>query len=212
MANKPEKNIIRLPAFHMGAELRSASFDEAANTIDVIFTTGATVRRYSWVDGPYDEVLACQPDNVRLDRLNSGAPFLNTHDAYDLSKVLGSVVRGSAKMQNGLGVAKIQLSRADVDAPIIQKIRDGVISNISAGYRVHRVVKTEADDGAVPTWDVVDWEPYELSAVPMPADAGAQIRSAPPASLEFECEFIRNSAPAAAVARMRMAERLSVLR
>lgn len=209
---KTEQNIIRLPAFHMDAQLRSASFDEEKNTIDVVFTTGATVRRYSWIDGPYDEVLACGPENVRLDRLNSGAPFLNTHDSYDLSKVLGAVVRGTAKMQGGKGFATIQLSRAEVDAPIVQKIRDGVISNISAGYRVHRVVKTEGDENAVPTWDVVDWEPYELSAVPMPADAGAQIRSAPPAALEFECEFIRNSAPAAAAARMRLAERLFAIR
>lgn len=205
------KKLIQLPALVGGAELRAASFDEAENTIDVIFTTGATVRRYSWSDGPYDEVLSTSPNSVRLDRLNSGAPFLNTHDGFTLSSVLGCVVRGTAKMSKGIGTAKVLLSRAECDKPIVDKIRDGIISNISVGYRTHRIIKNEADDGATPRWDVVDWEPFELSAVPMPADAGAQIRAAgaPPPDKMFDCEFITNDHDIA-VARMRMAERAAM--
>ncbi|WP_460929820.1 hypothetical protein [Shinella zoogloeoides] len=37
------EKIINLPKFGMGAEVRSASFDEAENTIEVIWTTGAPV-------------------------------------------------------------------------------------------------------------------------------------------------------------------------
>jgi hypothetical protein len=56
-------------------------------------------------------------------------------------------------------------------------IRDGVIRNVSVDYRYHKIEKTEAKDGTLPLWRVVDWEPLEISAVAVPADTGAQIRS-----------------------------------
>ena len=59
----------------------------------------------------------------------------------------------------------------------MQKILEGVIRNISVGYWIHKVVKTEGTDTKVARWDIVDWEPLEISAVPIPADPGSQIRS-----------------------------------
>lgn len=119
-----------------------------------------------------------EPGAVRLDRLNAGAPFVDTHSTYCLDNVIGSVVPGTAKIEDGRGIATILLSAAPGVADTVQKIREGVIRNISVGYWLHKVVKTEADDGSVARHDVVDWEPLEISAVPVPADAGSQIRSA----------------------------------
>jgi len=169
---------IELPRQLRAAEVRAQSFDESANTIEVVWTTGATVRRYDWLAGAYDEVLEVGEGNVRLERLNAGAPLLNSHCAFDLDDVIGSVVPGSARMEAGLGVATVQLSRSEDDAGVVQKIRDGIIRNISAGYIIHAVEKLERDDGSAPVWRVTDWEPVEISAVPVPADPGAQIRSA----------------------------------
>jgi hypothetical protein len=42
-----------LPKFGRSVEVRAASFDEADNTIEVVFTTGASVRRYDWRTGRY---------------------------------------------------------------------------------------------------------------------------------------------------------------
>ncbi|MFO1150996.1 MAG: HK97 family phage prohead protease [Alsobacter sp.] len=172
-----EQNI-HLPALGRDAELRAATFDEGSHTIEIVWTTGAKVRRRSWVDGPYDEELVVEPGAVRLDRLNAGAAFLNTHDSYELGSVIGSVVPGSAKIEAGRGIAQVQLSRREDVAGIVQDIRDGVIRFVSVGYRIHTVEKTETDDGSVPVWRVVDWEPLEISAVPIPADPGAVFRSA----------------------------------
>ena len=72
----------------------------------------------------------------------------------------------------------MQLSKAPGVADTVQKIAEGVIRNVSVGYWIHKVVKTEADDQSFARWDVVDWEPLEISAVPIPADPGSQIRSA----------------------------------
>lgn len=202
--------MLQMPRETRSVEVRAGSFDEAAHTIDIVWTTGAAVRRYDYRScAAYDEVLDLSPGAVRLERLNAGAPFLNTHGSYDLSQVLGSVVPGSAKIEGGRGVATILLSRAAGDADIVQKIRDGVIRNVSAGYIRHQMEKTESDDGTVAVWRVTDWEPCEISAVPIPADPGAQTRSAPAGEL-FPCVVTmpaRRSSASAARARLRMQAR-----
>lgn len=136
------------------------------------------MRRYDWWDGTeYDEVLSVDPKAIRLERLNLGAPFLDSHCSYGCDNVIGAVVPGSAKVEDGRGLARVQLSKAPGVADTVQKIREGVIRNVSVGYWIHKVEKTEADDGTIARWDVVDWEPLEISAVPIPADAASQIRS-----------------------------------
>ncbi len=198
------ERIIELPRARRSAEIRVASFNANDNTVDVVWTTGATVRRRSWIEGLYDEELIVTPDAVRLERLNAGAPFLNTHSDWSLEDVLGSVVPGSARLAGGLGIATVQLSRAAGDADNVQKIKDGVCRNISVGYLTHRIEKVEADDGSVPVWRVVDWEPIEISAVPVPADPGAQVRGAKTENgATFRCVLI-DRAPAAHVRRARM--------
>lgn len=158
-------------------EIRSASYEEASNSVDVVWTTGATVRRYSWRDDVhYDEVLVVDASAIRLDRLNGGAPFLDTHDDYQLSSVIGSVVPGSAKIVGGKGLARVALSVAPEHAGIVANIKAGVIRNISVGYKIHRIEKVETAGNDVAVWRIVDWEPLEISAVAVPADAGSTIR------------------------------------
>jgi len=177
---------IAVPLVARAAEVRAASFNETDNTIDIVWTTGAKVRRYSWSEGPYDEELVVTPGAVRLDRLNAGAPFLNTHSASDLSFVIGSVVPGTARIEGGKGLATIVLTSREDAQGVVKDIRDGVIRNISVGYRYHKVEKTDGQEGDPALWRVTDWEPLEVSAVPIPADPGAQIRSGAPAS-GFSC-------------------------
>lgn len=160
------------------ANLRPASFNVADNTIDVVWTTGASVRRRDYRrDVVFDEILEVSSGAIRLDRLNAGAPLLNTHDDSSLKSVIGSVVPGSARIEGGVGVARVALSNAASDADIVAKIRDGIIRNISVGYIIHHVEHKPGQSGADETRVAVDWEPLELSAVPVPADAGAQFRS-----------------------------------
>ena len=162
-----KREIVKLSKQSRSAEFQASSFNEADNTVEVVWSTGAKVRRYSWRDGiPYDEELVVSPEAVRLERLNAGAPFLNTHADWSLEDVLGSVVPGSARIEGGRGLAKIRLSSAPGDADNVAKIRDGIIRNISVGYRILKIEKTEGDEGEVAVWRVVDWEPLEISAVP----------------------------------------------
>jgi phage head maturation protease len=188
------------------AAVRSNSFNEADNTVEIVFTTGATVQRFSYAEGIYDEELIVEPGSVRLERLNAGAPFLNTHDDTKLRSVIGSVVPGSARIEKGRGVCTVLLSRREDVRGIVQDIRDGVIRHISVGYRYHKIEKTGGQDGDPVHWRVVDWEPLEISAVPIPADPGAQFRSDPPRTPAPPALAIatRNSSPSISAPRNTM--------
>jgi HK97 family phage prohead protease len=201
---------IEVPRQTRAAGIAAGSYDKNANTVDVIWTTGASVRRLSWMDGPYDEVLMVEPGAVRLGRLNAGAPFLNTHGDWDLSDVIGSVVPGTARLADGQGLATIQLSPTEEDADVVQKIAAGIIRSISVGYRYHKVEKIDNGEGEPQTWRVVDWEPLEISAVPVGADPGAQVRGAERSARElYPCLVTRvgGDRGSAALARMRMRAR-----
>lgn len=158
-------------------------------TVDVVWTTGAQVKRSDWARGDYIEELSLRPDHVRLDRLNKGAPLLDSHENWSLRSVLGVVER--AWLNGNEGRATVRFSkRAEVE-PIFQDVRDGILRNISVGYRKH---KTERDEtGTMPVERAVDWEPYELSLVSIPADAAAQVRSEELPTMNSETDPERNS-------------------
>ena len=164
-------------------------------TVEVVWTTGAQVRRASWSRGDYIEELSLQPGAVRLDRLNSGAPLLDAHSSYELRNVVGVVER--AWLNGTEGRASVRFSKRDDVEPIFQDVRDGILRNISVGYKTHRTERDET--GAVPVERAVDWEPYELSLVPIPADAGAQVRSEEPTPThpERSMDELNQGAPAA---------------
>lgn len=183
------------------ARVAPASWNDAERTIDVVWTTGAQVRRYDWWSGSaYDEELVVTPEAVDLTRLNSGAaPVLDTHGAWSLSDQIGVVV--SARIDAGEGIATLRLSERPEVASLVADIRAGIVRNISVGYSVRKyeiVTAAARTDGAErPLYRAVDWEPAEISFVPVPADAGAGTRAAPQSPQGgAPCEFFTRAAPA----------------
>lgn len=174
----PEATIktLETPMLSLRAAVRSGSVDIEQRTAELTWTTGAKGRRWSWDVGSYMEELDVSEDAVRLERLNNGAPLLAAHRSYDLDDVLGVVER--AWIEGGEGRALVRFSqREDADA-IFRDVKDGILRNISVGYAVHRYEVAEEDDDKLPTYRAVDWEPMELSIVPIGFDDGAKIRSA----------------------------------
>jgi hypothetical protein len=150
-------------------------------TVEVVWTTGARVARYG-IEGPYLEELSMDTKAIRMDRLNAGAPLLNSHSAADLSDIVGVVERAWLDGNEGRAVVRFS-SRDDVE-PIFRDVRDGIIRSISVGYRVWKYERVE--NGDTPILRATDWEPHELSLVPIPADAGAQVRSDEPPTVHIE--------------------------
>ena len=183
--------MIELPAMRRSAELAPNSVDPDARTVEVIWSAGARVRRASFFGEPYDEELSLDPAHVRLDRLNAGAPFLKVHEVDTLDAVIGSVVPGSARIENGRGIAQVRISeRADVE-PIWRDIQAGHIRAVSIGYQVHRFDISKPDGGRE-LWRAVDWTPFEVSAVPVGADPAAGFRAK---GEHHDCVLHRRDAP-----------------
>lgn len=164
--------------FHRSAAVAPASYSEADNTIDVIWTTGAPVNRYDLFGfGSYIETLDVAPASIRMDRLNAGAAFLDSHDQYELGAVLGSVVPGTARIAGGKGLATIRLADTADTADTITKLRAGHLHSVSVGYLVHTYQHLIDEDGGPDELRAIDWEPVEISLVSVPADPGAIVRS-----------------------------------
>lgn len=175
--------------FDGGAELAMRQIEIRANTaieteaedgkktrtVEVVWTTGASVLRYCWRECEiYEESLEVSDNAVRLDRMNKGASVLNSHWGYDLEDVLGIVEE--SRIENGMGISRIRLSnRASVD-DIWGDIVDGIIRHVSVGYHVH-AWEINRKEGEMTTKRAVDWEPFEISFVAIPADSGSSVRS-----------------------------------
>jgi hypothetical protein len=168
--------MIELPAMRRTAELAPNTADAQARTVEVIWSAGARVRRASFFGEPYDEELSLDPAHVRLERLNAGAPFLKVHELGALDAVIGSVVPGSARLENGRGIALVRISERDDVEPIWRDIQAGHIRAVSIGYQVHRF-EVSKPDGGRELWRAVDWTPFEVSAVPVGADPAAGFRA-----------------------------------
>lgn len=164
------------------ARFAPATFNADTRTVELVWSTGASVRRTDWRSGqPFLEVLAMTEEAVDLTRLNNGAPLLNTHGQYDLDDVIGVVER--AWIINGEGRAQVRFSAREEVQPILNDVRDGILRNVSVGYAVAPEDWQDsrgADDMLVRT--ARRWTPFEISLVPIPADASAQVRAAGAAS------------------------------
>lgn len=166
----------------VGPLQREAAFgtvDREKRTVEVIWSTGAAVMRSSWLDGPFFEELSMSPGAVRLGRLQSGkAPFLQDHESGNVAAQLGVIE--SARIVKGQGIALVRFAPDGIDLEadkVFEKIAAGIIRNVSVGYRTWKIEKTSAVDEKIPTMRAIDWEPLEVSAVSIGADAGAGTRA-----------------------------------
>lgn len=173
-------------------------------TVELIFSAGAGVRRYDWLrDRVYIEELVVEEGAIRLDRIARGVPLLDTHSTWSLSDQLGVV--DNPQIRDGMAYGTATFSRREQVAGIVQDVADGIVRNVSVGYVRHQIeMVPPAGEGDLWTYRVIDWEPQEVSLVPIPADMDAQIvgqRSQQPGAPEpravrtFPCEFIERAQP-----------------
>ena len=152
-----------------------ATVDAAARTVEVIWSTGARARNFVPPLGPILEELDMNPAAVRMDGLRGGrAPVLDSHRRGGSHDVLGRVI--AARIEAGRGYATLKFSRAQDVEPVWQRIADGTLQSISVGYRVHRYDQVTDPSTGQTVHRAVDWEPYEISVVPVPIDSMAIIR------------------------------------
>lgn len=165
------------------ATLAPATADPEARTVEVVWSTGAPVRRRDMA-GQYIERLSLAPEAVDLSRLE-GASVLDAHRQTAVRDVLGSV--RSAAVDGKRGIALIQFSARPEVEPIWQDVLAGILRHVSVGYSVEEWAETTENGARVLT--AVRWTPHEISLVPTPADPGAHIR------METEMTHTPSTAP-----------------
>ena len=181
-----------LPMQLRRAPILPATVNSDARSVDVVFTTGAAVRRRRWTGWdtsvPFDEILEVSDRAVDLTRLNAGAPALDSHSVWSSYSQVGVVER--AWIEGKEGKATIRFPREGLDQAadrMFGLISDGIIRNVSVGYSIERVKVVEpATKGEVEQRIVERWTPLEVSFVTVPADPRAQVRAADQASYPVE--------------------------
>ena len=183
---------VALPMQLRRAPILPATVNNEARSVDVVFTTGAAVRRRRWTGWdtsvPFDEILEVSDRAVDLTRLNAGAPALDSHSVWSSHSQVGVVER--AWIEGKEGKATIRFPREGLDQAadrMFGLISDGIIRNVSVGYSIERVKVVEpAAKGEVEQRIVERWTPLEVSFVTVPADPRAQVRAADQASYPVE--------------------------
>lgn len=167
------RDVHDLPVQVRAATLEPATFNEADNTVEIVWTQGATVRRYDYWEGrPYEEALDVTTEAVDMSRFDAGTvQVLDNHRTYGgVSSILGIAERGW--IDGGEGRAVIRLSQRPELAGIVADIRAGLIRAISFGYSVQRYEITRAQDRTdgvnVDLYRAARWTPQEISFVTVP--------------------------------------------
>lgn len=184
---------VEMPALAFRAVVGGVDLER--RVVQLTFATSAAVTRRDYRLGTlYQEVLSMDPAHVRLDRLNAGAPLLDSHSAGSVGNVLGAVQPGTARIAHHVGEAEVRFSKRAAVEAVWQDVVDKILRAISVGYNVYRYTEAPGRDGGLPTRTAVDWEPFELSLVPMPADIGARVRGPAAAWPTHECLIVGRSA------------------
>ncbi len=192
MADQTISGPASLPMQTRREPIAPSSVDTEARSVDVVFTTGAPVRRRRWTGWdssvPFDEILEVSAAAIDLSRLNAGAPALDSHSVWSSWSQVGVVER--AWIEGKEGKATIRFPREGLDQAadrMFGLIGDGIIRNVSVGYSIDRVKVVEAEKkGEIERRIVERWTPLEVSFVTVPADPRAQVRAADMTSYPVE--------------------------
>ncbi len=166
-----------IEAMQTRADRTLSSFNADARTVDIVLATESEVKRRSWEDGLYIEVLSVTRTAIDAGRLDA-LPLLDQHDAYSgLAARLGSVLAGSLRIEGGKAIVTAKISRNAGGEALFRDLEDGHVLGASVGYRIDAFEKTNAPSGGLPTIRATRWTPLELSIVSIPADPAATTRA-----------------------------------
>lgn len=149
------------------AEFRPTTVNLENRTIEVVFTTGQGGRKYDYYnDLEFIEELDVTPESVRTERLDKGLSVIDSHNVYEGIKGVFAITE-NYRFENGSLIGIVRFS-SDKDSDVIfQKAVEGILRHVSLSYRVHKYLKTSDERDKLPTLRAIDWEPTELSFVPV---------------------------------------------
>jgi HK97 family phage major capsid protein len=111
------------------------------------------------------EVLSQAPGAMLMERFSAFMPLLFNHN---LDKQLGVIEQAWLGSDQRYWV-KCKLARTDAAKEQIQNIQDQILMNVSFWYDIKDMRLMSEVDG-VPTYEITEYEPLEISFVTVPAD------------------------------------------
>lgn len=160
------------------AALRDDSINEEARTAEYRFGSETPVP--FWMNGERAvEILSFDKKHIRLDFMNAGANMLDNHSRWGSVKdcVIGIVEKAWTDGQ--YGYCRVRYATTAAGDAAWQLVRQKMCRWVSVGYRVFKYME-EVGDNTLAAYRAIDWEPMELSLVPVPADTSASVRSDKP--------------------------------
>jgi len=156
------KETVKTSTFYREANINlQEDQKEDSRTFEFSFSSEFKVSRvFNGKEG--QELLEHSAEAVNLERMNS-APLLLNHDPSDQIGVVESAVVTDGTMRGA-----VRFSRSKHAEEIMQDVKDGIRTGISIGYSVNEV--REEKEGNSVIWRVIDWMPFEVSVVSIPAD------------------------------------------
>ncbi len=112
------------------------------------------------------EILRHDPNSIRLDRLRTLGAALVNHDPDQRAAAILSVEIVDRRME-----VVVRFGTTDFAQNVKRDVDDGLLRGVSMMYRVH---VWEVDDEKR-TYTGIDWEPYEVTFTPIPADASVGV-------------------------------------
>lgn len=172
----------KMPNLRGKAFFKPETVDRENMTVEVVFTTGeAGVRQSFWSD-PFEESLEVSEKAIRADRLNKGLSILDSHNRYSgIGAVLG--VTEDWRIEDGQLIGTCRFSKNQ--QAVFDDVADGILRHVSLGYRIHEYQVTKpTKDGQIEKRKAVDWEPLELSIVPVSFETTNGVREAERGDIE----------------------------
>ncbi|HWV28298.1 MAG TPA: hypothetical protein VN038_01540 [Dyadobacter sp.] len=139
---------------------------------------------------PYFEILSHEPHHIRMTRAMSGLPVLDDHNKYGIGAQIGAAA--NPVLRNRQLHLDVRLSKRKQLDDLAQDIDDGIVKNMSGGYRVFKYEDLTQPGDRFRTLRAIDWEPHEFSFTPVNFDHNSQIRSMPNTE-ESEIEIQTNN-------------------
>lgn len=163
------------------AAMRPESWDPEKLEFEALIYSGKPVLRAKWTwEGVehYELILDLSPESVRLDFLNSGrCCFLSDH-GWSTNSIIGAVAENSASLTTQGLVARVRLSdRAELEG-MRRDFARGIGTNLSVGAQIFKLVEEDRPKGEMRRFRATDWQPVEISRVPIGADLDAHALSA----------------------------------
>lgn len=182
---RPQQLAPQCRSMHLRADANVRAVNVESRTLALSFSSEEPVDMWYGT-----EVLSHEPGAMRMGVRQQTMPLLFNHDRDDLIGVVESISIGSDRR----GRAVVRFGKDERGEWAMQQAADGVLVNVSFMYRVYKFIEDTEDE----SYTAIDWEPYEISLVTIPADSTVGVgRSADP-STENGVQIEQRSAAATA--------------